>query len=78
MSEASIRDLRNHGAEVIGRVQLGESVTITRDGEPVAELRPLPRRPLGARALVDRFRNLPRVDPDRLRKDIDAILDQSL
>ncbi|MGH9230427.1 MAG: type II toxin-antitoxin system Phd/YefM family antitoxin [Acidimicrobiales bacterium] len=78
MSEASIRDLRNHGAEVIGRVQSGESVTITRDGEPVAELRPLPRRPLGAKALIERFRNLPQVDVDRLRQDIDANVDQSL
>ncbi len=78
MSEASIRDLRNHGAEVIGRVQSGESVTITRDGEPVAELRPLPRRPLGARALIERFRDLVPVDADRLRKDIDAVVDQSL
>ncbi len=78
MSEASIRDLRNHGAEVIARVQSGESVTITRDGEPVAELRPLPRRPLGAKALIERFGNLPQVDVDRLRKDIDAVVDQSL
>ncbi|MGH9164941.1 MAG: type II toxin-antitoxin system Phd/YefM family antitoxin [Acidimicrobiales bacterium] len=78
MSEASIRDLRNHGAEVIGRVQSGESVTITRDGEPVAELRPLPRRPLGARALIERFHDLAQVDADRLREDIDAVVDQSL
>jgi len=63
---------------VIGRVQSGESVTITRDGEPVAELRPLPRRPLGTKALIERFRNLPQVDVDRLRDDIDAIVDQSL
>ncbi|MDQ3897051.1 MAG: type II toxin-antitoxin system prevent-host-death family antitoxin [Actinomycetota bacterium] len=78
MSEASIRDLRNHGAAVIARVQSGESVTITRDGEPVAELRPLPRRPLGARALIERFRHLVPVDADRLRKDVDAVVDQSL
>lgn len=76
--EASIRDLRNHGAEVIGRVQAGESVTITRDGDPVAELRPLPRRRLGAAALIDRFRTLPPVDAERLRADVDAVIDQSL
>ena len=50
-----MRDLRNHGGDVIGRVQAGERVTITRDGEPVAELRPLPRRRLGARALIEQF-----------------------
>jgi len=78
MAEASIRDLRNHGAEVIGRVQAGQSVIITRDGEPVAELRPLPRRRLGARTLIERFGVLPPVDGARLRADVDASIDQSL
>ncbi len=41
MAEASIRELRNHGGEVIDRVAAGERVTITRDGKAVAELRPL-------------------------------------
>ena len=75
---ASIRDLRNHGGEVIGRAQAGERVTITRDGEPVAELRPLPRRRLGARTLIEQFRTLPPVDAGRLRADVDAAVDQSL
>ena len=78
MSEASIRDLRNHGGEVIARVQAGEHVTITRDGEPVAELRPLPRRRLGARVLVEQFGALPPVDDGRLRADVDDVVDQSL
>ncbi len=78
MSEASIRDLRNHGGEVVDRVQAGERVTITRDGEPVAELRPLPRRRLGARLLIERFGSLPPLDVGQLRADIDAVVDQSL
>jgi prevent-host-death family protein len=78
VSEATIRDLRNHGSEVIDRVRAGERVTITRDGEPVAELQPLPRRPLTAAALIERFRALPPIDPDRLRQDIDKVVDQSL
>ena len=41
MSEATIRELRNHGGAVIDRVLAGETITITRDGEPVAELRPI-------------------------------------
>lgn len=53
-------------------------MTITRDGEPVAELVPLRRRPLSAEALVDRFRHLPSIDPARFRADIDAIIDPSL
>lgn len=78
MSDASIRELRNHGGEVVDRVRAGEVVTITRDGEPVAELRPLPRRPLNAAALVEQFRHLPPLDADRFRADVDALVDQSL
>lgn len=78
MSEATIRELRNQGAAVIDRVLAGETITITRDGEPVAELRPLPRRPLSREALQERARTLPPMDPQRLRDDIDAIFDQSI
>jgi prevent-host-death family protein len=78
MSEASIRDLRNHGGEVVERARRGERITITRDGEPVAEVVPLPRARLSAEALVMRFRKLPPVDPERLRADVDAAVDQSL
>lgn len=78
MSEATIRELRNHGGAVVDRVLAGESVTITRDGEPVAELRPLPRRPLSKAVLMERARALPPMDPQRLRDDIDAVFDQSL
>lgn len=78
MSEASIRDLRNHGGEVIDRVAGGEHITITRDGTPVAELRPLARRRVTAAALIERFRGLPPVDPVQFRADVDAAVDQSL
>jgi prevent-host-death family protein len=74
----TIRDLRNHGGRVIDRVRAGEHITITRDGEPVAELRPLPRRRANAAALIEQFRALPPVDPDRLRADVDALIDQAL
>ena len=40
----TVRDLRNRGGEVLDRVERGESVIVTRDGRPVAKLRPLPRR----------------------------------
>jgi prevent-host-death family protein len=78
MAETSIRELRNHGGEVIDRVAAGESVTITRDGKPVAELRPLPRAGLTAAAVVDLFKGLPEIDPVRFRTDVDAAVDQSL
>jgi prevent-host-death family protein len=78
MAEVAVRDLRNHGGEILNRVAGGETLTVTRDGAPVAELRPLPRRPLQARLLLARWRALPAVDPAKLRADIDEILDPGL
>lgn len=78
MTEVTIRELRNHGGEVVDRVAAGERVTVTRNGRPVAELRPIRGRGLSAQELVRRRRRLPPLDPERLRSDIDAILDSSL
>jgi prevent-host-death family protein len=78
MSEVSIRDLRNHGGEVIDRVERGERLTVTRDGRKVAELRPLERHSVKASVLVERWSRLPRFDPDALRHDIDQVIDSRL
>jgi prevent-host-death family protein len=78
MTEVAIRDLRNHGGEILDRVAGGEAMTVTRDGRPIAELRPLPRRPLQATLLLQRWRGLPVVDPMQLRADIDDMLDPTL
>jgi antitoxin (DNA-binding transcriptional repressor) of toxin-antitoxin stability system len=78
MSEVSIRDLRNHGGEVIDRACRGEQITITRAGRAVAELRALSHRPISSATLLDRWRPLPHVDPAALRRDIDELLDASL
>jgi prevent-host-death family protein len=78
MSEVSIRDLRNHGGEVIDRVEHGERLTVTRDGRQVAELRPIDRRPLKAEVLIERWARLPRFDPNALRRDIDQAIDSRL
>ncbi len=78
MTEVTVRDLRNHGGEILERVAGGESLTVTRDGHAIAELRPLPRRPLPAALLLQRWRRLPPVDPSGLRADIDAVLDPAL
>lgn len=78
MAEVSVRDLRNRGGEVLDRVRRGEVLTVTRDGDPVAELRPLGRRPVPLDVLVARRRHVPAVDPDALRRDIDALIDPSL
>lgn len=78
MSEVAIRDLRNHGGEILDRVEGGEAMTVTRDGRPIAELRPLARRPLQASLLLQRWRSLPAIDPVKLRTDIDDLLDPTL
>ncbi|MDP2053631.1 MAG: type II toxin-antitoxin system prevent-host-death family antitoxin [Acidobacteriota bacterium] len=78
MVEVTVRELRNDGGRVLDRVERGESLTVTRDGHPVAELRPLSRPPLRASALLGRWRRLAHVDAARLRGDIDRTLDSSL
>jgi antitoxin (DNA-binding transcriptional repressor) of toxin-antitoxin stability system len=77
MSEVSIRDLRNHGGEVVDRATRGEQITITRSGRAVAELRAM-RPPLSAEALLNRWHRLPALDPTALRADIDQLLDPQL
>jgi prevent-host-death family protein len=78
MGEVTIRELRNNGGRVLERVARGETLTVTRDGRPIAELRPLPARALSAETLLRRWRGLPVVDPVRLRADVDAAVDASL
>lgn len=77
MADISIRELRNHGGDVVDRAARGEQITITRAGRPVAELRAL-RPPLSAEALLSRWQRLPVVDPVAVRADIDNLLDPSL
>lgn len=78
MREVTVRDLRNHGGRVLARVARGEALTVTLDGRPVAELRPLPGRALPAAVLLRRWRGLPSVDPAKLRADVAATVNASL
>lgn len=78
MTEISIRELRNHGGDVVDRAAKGERLTITRSGKPIAELRPVGRDPVSLAVLIARRRLLLRVDPVRLRKDLDRVLDSSV
>ncbi len=77
MAEVSIRDLRNKGGEIVDRAAAGERIVITRDGTPVAELIPL-KQQLSSAQLIERWKHLPPMDPDALRRDIDELFDQSL
>jgi len=78
MNEVSVRDLRNYGGQILNRVEGGESMTITRDGSPVALLTPLPQPRLSAAALLESWKNIPRIDAESLRRDLDQVLDPSL
>ena len=78
MNEVSIRDLRNHGGDVIERVERGERLTVTRDGRQVAELRPLGPLPMKAAVLIERWSRLPRLDPAGIRRDLDKVIDSGL
>lgn len=75
----SQRELRNDAAGVLRDVQHGETMIVTRNGTPVAELRPIPASRFVPRAVIaDAARSAPRVDAARFRLDVDAVLDQSV
>ncbi|MGL4743565.1 MAG: type II toxin-antitoxin system Phd/YefM family antitoxin [Dermatophilaceae bacterium] len=74
MAEIAARELRNHTADVLRRVQEGERVTITSRGRQVAELSPVRRvgrRPIPRAELV---RRLGRAQADAgMRDDLDRL-----
>lgn len=73
------RELRNDSARVLREVQAGETVVVTRHGVPVAEVRPVPPRRFVPRALIlEAGRKAPHIDADRLRSDLDSVVDESV
>jgi antitoxin (DNA-binding transcriptional repressor) of toxin-antitoxin stability system len=55
----------------------GEQFVITRNGVPVGELTPFrPRTFVTAEAAVAAFAGAAKIDGKRLRKDLDAVLEQ--
>lgn len=64
MSAIPARDLRNHTAEILRRVEAGEEIEVLRDNRPVAKIIPLPwrRRWLPASEVVGELASL---GPDR-------------
>lgn len=75
------RDLRNQNAKILAAVEAGASFVVTRNGEPVAELRPLGH---GRRAFVPRAEIAAvaaagwRIDAAAFRGDLDTAIDQGL
>jgi prevent-host-death family protein len=75
------RELRNDNAKVIDAVAAGESFVVTRNGVPVAEIRPVqtPRRTFVPKAeVLSMAASGPHVDALSFRSDLDRLLDQSL
>jgi prevent-host-death family protein len=73
------RELRNAAAKVLREVQAGQTVIVTRNGEPVAELRPIqPRRFVPRAAIAEAAARAAGIDAARFRADIDAVVDQSV
>lgn len=79
--EIAQRELRNDNAKVMAAVAAGNSFVVTRNGEPVAELRPLhrerrtfvPREEIEALAV-----RASRIDRAAFRDDTDRAVDQGL
>jgi len=75
------RELRNENAKVIEAVAAGQSFVVTRNGEPVAELRPFRA---GRRAFISREEVAAlaaadvRIDRHQFRADLDQVIDQAL
>ena len=75
------RELRNDNAKVIAAVAAGETFVVTRNGAPVAELRPIgasrrtfiPKAELAVLAMAG-----PHIEAARLREDLDRAIDQVL
>lgn len=68
------RELRNDSAAILREVQAGESIIVTRNGVPVAELRPIqPRRFVPRAVIAEAAEGAPRIDARRFRADLDAV-----
>lgn len=72
------RQLRNDSGDIMRRLDSGETFLLTRNGVPVGELTPLRRQQFIRRDAAKRlFADAPLNDYQRLRADVDAVLDQT-
>jgi prevent-host-death family protein len=74
------RELRNSSARIMDSVERGETLIVTRNGTPIAELRPIRRRTFVSAAEIKRlFAGQTRVDRVAMQAEMDALLgDDSL
>ena len=78
MKEVSVRNLSRNGGEILDAVIRGESMTVTRHGRAIAELRPLRGPGVRIETLQKAFKHSPHVSHDELRTDLAEFLNLSL
>ena len=78
MKEVTVRDLRNNGGQILDAVMRGESMTVTRQGRPIAELRPLRKTGVRSEVLETAFKGCPTFKYEDLVADMAEFLDLSL
>ncbi len=74
----SQRELRNDSGAIMRALDRGEVFLVTRNGIPVGELRPARRRYVSRDLLLETFANAPRIDTERFRDELDAVIDQTI
>ena len=73
------RELRHNSGAIMGALDRGETVVLTRNGVPVGELRPWARRRfVPAHPGLAAFQGAPTVDAAQFRSDVDALLDPAI
>ena len=72
------REFRNDSGEIMRALDRGEDFIVTRNGVPVGELRPARRRFVARELLLEMFRGAPPVEEQRLREELDEVVDQDV
>ena len=79
MRTVTDRQFRTDAAAILRRVEAGEHVTVTRNGTPVAALRPVAARRFVPRAAIKAAAlSAPRIAAERFRDDLDAFVIQDV
>ena len=75
--EITQRELRNESGQIMRALDRGEAFVVTRNGVPVGELTPHRERQfVTAEAAVAAFAGAPAIELERLRADVDELIDQ--
>ncbi len=78
MAPSNVFELCNHCSSAINQMHAGGHVIVTQSGRPVADLRPLRRRSTDPATLLNRWRHLPYVDLDEMRRDLNEAINPTL